>query len=44
MKKTYVTPELSTTPLNSVDVIKTSGEAPSPSNRNDYTGEWDKEL
>ena len=44
MKKTYDTPALFVTPLNTLDVIKTSGEAPSPSNRNQYTGEWDKEM
>ena len=44
MNNNYDTPTLSVTPINSSDVITTSGEAPTPSHRNDYTGEWDKEI
>lgn len=44
MKNTYDIPEVSISELNKQDIIKTSGEAPSPSNRNEYTGEWDKEM
>ena len=44
MKKAYEIPTLSLTSLSTADVIRTSGDAPIPSNKKDYSGEWDKEM